>query len=153
KLPPLRDRLQDVPLLALHFLKEFDAKHGKKATSLAEPIRKAMATYRWPGNVRELRNVIESMVVQDTDGILGVDDLQEGEFAEHLQWPDRRGAGPANLVGRPLSEVERYYTEQTLELTKGNREEAAKLLGIGERTLYRNIQEWKLQDKVRATLT
>ena len=52
-------------------------------------------------------------------------------------------AGPDNLVGRPLEEVERYYTEKALELTKGNREEAATMLGISERTLYRKIQDWK----------
>jgi two-component system response regulator HydG len=56
------------------------------------------------------------------------------------------------LIGRPLTEVERYYIEQALQLTEGNREEAAKMLGIGERTLYRSMQEWKLQDKVREAL-
>jgi two-component system response regulator HydG len=55
-------------------------------------------------------------------------------------------------VGRPLNEVERYYIEKTLELTNGNREEAARKLGIGERTLYRVIQDWKLQDKIRLAL-
>ena len=55
-------------------------------------------------------------------------------------------------MGRPLSEVERYYTEQALTLTEGNREEAAKMLGIGERTLYRNIKEWETQNKIRQTL-
>jgi two-component system, NtrC family, response regulator HydG len=153
RLPALRERRTDLPLLALHFMKEFNARHSKKATSIVEPIRKAMATYAWPGNVRELRNVIESLVVQDTDGILGTDDLQEDDFARHLQLPDRRGSGGGSLVGRSLAEIERYYTEQTLEMTKNNREEAAKILGIGERTLYRNIQEWKVQDKVRETLS
>src|SRR5262249_38665282 len=65
KLPPLRERLQDMPLLAAHFIKEFNTKHGKRVTGIAEPLRKAMAAYHWPGNVRELRNLIESMVVQD----------------------------------------------------------------------------------------
>jgi two-component system response regulator HydG len=56
-------------------------------------------------------------------------------------------------VGRPLDEVERYYMEKALELTGGNREEAARLLGIGERTLYRDIQEWKLMDRIKEALT
>ena len=60
--------------------------------------------------------------------------------------------GPSSLVGRPLSEVERYYIEQALELTGGNREEAAKMLGIGERTLYRDIKDWEQQDKIREAL-
>jgi two-component system response regulator HydG len=151
-LPPLRERLQDVPLLTSHFIKEFNSKHGKKAATIAEPVRKALTTYHWPGNVRELRNLIESMVVQDQDGTLGLDDLQEGEFQQHLQVPDHRTVSGGSLLGRPLHEIERYYIEQTLEMTKGNREEAAKLLLIGERTLYRNMQQWKLQDKIRQAL-
>ena len=71
-----------------------------------------------------------------------------------MTWPRQpAAAGPDGLVGRPLAEVERYYIEKTLEQKGGNREVAAKLLGIGERTLYRVIQEWKLQDKVRQALT
>ena len=66
---------------------------------------------------------------------------------------DRLVTGPNNLVGRPLNEVERYYIAQTLALTEGNREEAARRLGIGERTLYRTIQDWKLQDKIQSALT
>src|SRR5207248_3204389 len=61
--------------------------------------------------------------------------------------------GDAGLIGRPLKEVERHYIERTLDLTQGNREEAAKLLGIGERTLYRDIQDWKLQDQIKEALT
>ena len=57
------------------------------------------------------------------------------------------------MVGRPLPEVERYYVEQALQLTRGNREEAARMLAIGERTLYRMIQDWKLQDRIRQALS
>src|SRR5262249_46384289 len=90
--------------------------------------------------------------VQDQDGVLGMNDLQEGDTLRGLQAADHPVAGPANLVGRPLSEVERYYVQQTLELTQGNREEAARMLGIGERTLYRMIQDWKLQDRIKQAL-
>ncbi len=152
KLPTLRERREDVPLLCAHFLKEFNQRHGKKVTSISEPLRKVMAVYDWPGNVRELRNAIESMIVQDVDGVLNLDDLQEGDTLKKLPMADTRPTGPGELVGRPLSEIERYYTELTLEQTGGNREEAARLLGIGERTLYRVMQDWKLQDKIRAAL-
>src|SRR5439155_17405669 len=137
RLPPLRERREDLPLLAARFLEDFTQRHGKRITSIAGPLRKAMASYDWPGNVRELRNLIESMVVQDTDGVLDLDDLQEGDHLRRVQMPESNAGGPANLVGRPLTEVERYYIEKTLEMTQGNREEAAKRLGIGERTLYR----------------
>jgi two-component system response regulator HydG len=153
RLPPLRDRLEDLPLLTAHFVKEFNQKHGKDVSPVpAEPVRKAMRAYHWPGNVRELRNLIESMVVQDQDGILGLDDLQEGDGLKKLEPGDGRLAGPDDLVGQPLKDVERYYIEQALKLTGGNREEAARRLRIGERTLYRVIQDWKLQDRIRQAL-
>jgi two-component system, NtrC family, response regulator HydG len=153
RLPPLRERREDIPLLAAHFIKDFNSRHGKHVTGIAEPVRKLMAQYDWPGNVRELRNVVESMVVQDLDGTLGTDDLPEDEGLTRLQGTDGHAAGPSALVGRPLTEVERYYIEQALELTQGNREEAARMLGIGERTLYRVIQDWKLQDRIKKALS
>jgi two-component system, NtrC family, response regulator HydG len=150
RLPSLRERREDMPLLTVHFLKEFNQRHGKNVTGVADAVRRLMAAYDWPGNVRELRNLVESMLVQDTDGVLGLDDLQDGDQVKKLQGGTSGGTG--DLAGRPLSEVERYYTEKTLELTEGNREEAARRLGIGERTLYRMIQDWKLQDKIKTAL-
>lgn len=152
KLPPLRDRKEDIPLLCNHFIKDLSQRHGKKVSGLDESVRRAMALYDWPGNVRELRNVLESMIVQDTNGVLGMDDLPEGETLKALPLSDTRPSGPSNLIGRPLSEVERYFIEKTLELTEGNREEAARRLGIGERTLYRVMQDWKVQDRIREAL-
>src|SRR5262249_24140411 len=102
-LAPLRERREDIPLLAAHFIKEFNEKNGNQVKGIAEPLRKDMAAHPWKGNVRELRNQIESMVVQDSDGILGTDDLQEGDSLYRLQAPDGVPAGPANLVGRPLN--------------------------------------------------
>src|SRR6516162_3574436 len=151
KLPALRQRREDIPLLAAHFVKEFNHKHGKRVIGVAEPLRRAMAAYAWPGNVRQLRNFVESMVVQDQDGSLGGDDLEESDRAE-LFGAGSPASGSDQLVGRPITEIERYYVEKTLELTEGNREEAARKLGIGERTLYRIIQDWKLQDKIKHAL-
>jgi two-component system response regulator HydG len=152
KLPPLRDRREDIPLLAAHFIKDFNKRHGKHVTGISEPLRKAMAAYHWPGNVRELRNLLESMVLQDADGVLGLEDVPEEYNLRGLQLPDPGASDPASLVGRPLKEVERYYIDQALKMTDGNREEAAQMLGIGERTLYRVIQDWKLQDRIRDAL-
>jgi two-component system response regulator HydG len=150
RLPALRERKEDIALLAAHFLKEYNSIHGKQVTTISEPVRRAMHVYPWPGNVREMRNFIESMVVLDSDGVLGVDDAQDSEVMRTVaptQTAITAPSGGVNLVGRPLAEVERYCIEQALELTKGNREEAAKMLGIGERTLYRKITEWKQQKK------
>jgi two-component system response regulator HydG len=151
-IPPLRERREDIPLLTAHFIKEFSQTNNKPVTGVAEPVRKALATYDWPGNVRELRNTIESMVIQDQDGVLGLDDLQEGDRLRQPQWTDANVTSPSALVGRPLIEVERYYMQQALDLTGGNREEAARMLGIGARTLYRMIQDGKLQDQIRRSL-
>ena len=148
RLPALRERKEDLPQLAAHFLKELAKKYGKSAPAVAPVVWKAFDGYEWPGNVRELRNLLDSMVVLDLDGELGLDDLPEDAGPRP---PGAGGGGtaggPDQLVGRPLAEVERYYMEKALELTKGNREEAAKLLGIGERTLYRKLQEWKKGDE------
>src|SRR5207302_10132558 len=92
------------------------------------------------------------MVVLDTDGVLNTDDVQDEEFLRKMQLPSAAPAGPGGLVGRPLAEVERYYIEQALALTGGKREEAARMLGIGERTLYRTLKDWELQDKARKAL-
>jgi two-component system response regulator HydG len=152
RLPPLRERREDIPLLAAHFIKEFNDKHGKDVKGIAEPLRKLMLQAEWKGNVRELRNALESMVVQDSDGVLGLDDAQEVDAFRRAAGNDHAPAGADSLIGRPLNEVERYYAEQALQLTEGNREEAAKMLGIGERTLYRLIQDWKLQDRIKKAL-
>ncbi len=150
QLPPLRERREDVMLLAAHFLKESNAAHGKKVTGIAEPVRRAMTTYPWPGNVRELRNFIDSGVVLDADNVLGLDDVEDSDVLGKL--PADGVAGASGLVGRPLSEVERYYIQEALKLADGKREEAAKMLGIGERTLYRTLKDWEALDKVKAAL-
>jgi two-component system response regulator HydG len=142
KLPPLRERRDDIPLLIDYFIKEFATAHGKSVRGLTPSVRKVLLGYSWPGNVRELRNVIESMIVMDADGMLDADDL-----TEDLQQAAAggKGGGPGGvdtLVGKSIEGIERHYIVATLELTHGNREEAARLLGIGERTLYRKIKEY-----------
>jgi two-component system response regulator HydG len=143
KLPPLRERRDDIPLLIEHFLKEFTTSHIKTIKSITPALHRALMAYSWPGNVRELKNTIESMVVIDADGVLDLDDLTEDlQSATAGAKSDRRGGGHA-LVGKSLEEIEKYYINETLDLTKGNREEAARLLGIGERTLYRKLKEYQ----------
>ena len=151
RIPPLRERKKDIRLLTVHFLDEFAKRHGKKVPKVAPGVWKLFDHYGWPGNVRELRNQVESMVIQDTDGELGLDDLMEGD-GPNVPLPEAAESGSDLLIGRPLREVERFYSEKALEMTAGNREEAAKMLGIGERTLYRQIQDWKLQDKIKHAL-
>jgi two-component system response regulator HydG len=148
-IPTLKERAADIPLLIEHFLKQFAKRHGKKIRGVSPAARMRLVSFGWPGNVRQLRNVIESMVVVDIDGTLDIDDLPmelEPETVIEQVAPAAidMHAGLATLVGKPLSEIERIFIAETLKLTGGNREQAASMLGIGERTLYRKIKEFEL---------
>lgn len=148
-LPPLRERRVDIPLLIDHFRKQFSESYGREVPAVSRAARQALTAYDWPGNIRQLRNTIERMMVLDTDGLLDVDDLPDeitplgGDSEDggiHV------ASGADALVGKPLSEVEKYYILRALELTNGKREEAAAMLGIGERTMYRKIKEYSLKN-------
>lgn len=140
-LPPLRERREDIPLLCDHFMREFVTTHERPVPILTTNVKLALRSYDWPGNVRELRNVLESMFVMDQDGRLDLDDLPD-----ELRHPLARGGTKESLIGQPLDQVERYYIEHALKMTNGNREEAAKLLNVSERTIYRKIIEYKIND-------
>ena len=144
RLPTLRQRSQDIPILIDYFVKQFSGQHGKQIRGMSPAARRKLLAFDWPGNVRQLRNVVESMVVVDYDGLLDLDDLPD-----ELAGPPETHSEPATaslsaLAGKPLAEIERLFVTETLRLAGGNREEAAKMLGIGERTLYRKIREYGL---------
>jgi two-component system response regulator HydG len=145
-LSPLRERAGDIPLLIEHFIRQFSRRHHKSIKSMSPAARMRLLAFDWPGNVRQLRNVIESMVVVDFDGVLDLDDLptELGESASAGPAGDGRLGSLASLVGKPLEDIERIFITETLAFTGGNREQAAQLLGIGERTLYRKIKEYGL---------
>ena len=148
-LPPLRDRPGDIPLLLEHFLREMSKSTGREVQGFSRAARKALLAYQWPGNIRQLRNTVERMLVLDSDGLLDVDGLPPeiaATVSDTLSEGDGESVSGADLlIGRPLTEVEKYYIQRALELTDGNREEAAKMLEIGERTLYRKINEYGLR--------
>jgi len=144
RLPTLVQRSQDIPILIDYFMRQFASQHNKQLKGMSPAARRRILAYDWPGNVRQLRNVVESMVVVDYDGLLDADDLPE-ELGEPLEAAGEISmASLAALVGKPLGEVERLFIAETLRVTGGNREDAAQMLGIGERTLYRKIKEYKL---------
>ena len=143
-LPCLAERNQDIPLLIEHFVKMHAQRHNKEINSLTTAARRRLMAFDWPGNVRQLKNTIESMVVVDYDGVLDVDDLPADLFSSDQSVANAAGKGLSELVGKPLSELEGMFIAETLQFTGGNREEAADLLAIGERTLYRKIKEYQL---------
>jgi two-component system response regulator HydG len=146
-LPRLADRREDIPLLIDYFLKEHCKRHQKTVRGISTAARRRLLAYDWPGNVRQLRNVIESMVVVDYDEVLDIDDLPSELAPAAGEVASATGTGTNGLhelVGRPISEIEARFIAETLKVTGGNREEAANMLGIGERTLYRKIKEYGL---------
>jgi two-component system response regulator HydG len=142
QLPPLRERPGDVPLLIDNFLSALAEEHGRSVRGITPEARALLVRYHWPGNVRELRNALETMVLLTRHDVLDLEDVPE-HIQEATGQPSP-GGGHYELAGRNLADVERDLIQATLELTEGNRQKAAKLMGIGERTLYRKLNEYGL---------
>ncbi|MHC4488493.1 MAG: sigma-54-dependent transcriptional regulator [Planctomycetota bacterium] len=146
-LPALRDRAEDIPALVEYFLKEAAAEVGSKVVDITDAAMTALSNYDWPGNIRQLRNCIRTMVVMCDRDQLDVADIPH-EIAQRRQLPpfllSQESRGAAGLAGVSLNELEKQAIVDTLAKTKGNREKAARILGIGERTLYRKIKEYNL---------
>ena len=139
-LPALRDRPQDIPAFVNYFLKEAVAETGSLVKGINDSAMEIITHYDWPGNIRQLRNCIRTMVVM-CDG----DKLDIGDIPPDVSQRRRLTAGDQrDLAGLPLNELEKQAILNTLAKTGGNREKAAKILGIGERTLYRKIKEYNL---------
>jgi two-component system response regulator HydG len=144
-LPRLSDRREDIPLLVENFVKEHAKRHQKTIRGISTAARRRLLAFDWPGNVRQLRNVVESMVVVDIDEVLDLDDLPAELAPADGEAVTASGSdGLHDLVGKPMSEIEALFIGETLKVAGGNREEAASMLGIGERTLYRKIKEYGL---------
>ena len=141
-LPPLRERAGDVPLFIDHFINEFAAEHGRAVRGISPEARALLVRYDWPGNVREIRNAIENMVLLTPGEV--VDETDVPEHIRQAAGHSSAGSGHLELAGRSLPEVERALIEANLEFVDGNRQKAAKILGIGERTLYRKLKEYGL---------
>lgn len=143
-LPALRERREDIIPLADHFRRQFIKRHHKQIKGMSPVVSKRLYGYDWPGNVRQLRNAMETMVVLDFDGTLDTDDLPpELADAQPPSGATTSASGPIELIGRTMDDIERWAIEETLKLTNDNREEAAKILGIGARTLYRKLEKYQ----------
>ena len=134
--PPLRERLEDIPLLALYFLDKFCLENNRPAMGLTPNAMLALRSYSWPGNVRELQNVVERAVALTTGNMVHLEDLPD-EIRRHHPEDDKI----VLPVGVTMEEIERLAILQTLKKTHGDKELAARLLGIGLATLYRRLKE------------
>ncbi len=139
-LPSLRERPEDIALLAAHFLKNFSEAHGKGEIDFDSGLMHFLTTYEWPGNVRQLRNCVESMVVLARGNMLTLDDLPATLDSDPLL-----SGGRLPPIGKSLRDLQRVAVEQALAEHSGNRTRAAEALGISVRTLQRKLKAWGME--------
>ncbi len=142
-LPALRERPEDIPALVDHFLKEAADEIGSKVSGITDAALQIMAAHDWPGNIRQLKNTVRTMVVMCDRDKLDVRDIPP-DILRRRQLPGESSPAASNFAGVSLIDLEKKAILDTLARTAGNREQAARILGIGERTLYRKIKEYGL---------
>jgi len=135
ELPSLRERMEDIPVLADHFISIYAVRENKQDLSISKEALKLLSSYSWPGNIRELRNVMErAVILSDADIIL----------SEHLPYEIQKQSDNSNNI-LSLSSVEKKHIQKVLQHTKGNKTKAAEYLGIGLTTLYRKMEEYNIE--------
>jgi two-component system response regulator HydG len=138
--PPLRERREDVPLLAQHFVQLFAAKNSKSIKGFSPQAMEKLVKYNWPGNVRELMNAVERAVVLSRTKFLDADELS-------LMMADSPSAGesdkPCMTGSLPLDEVEKRSILEALDTCGGNKSEAARRLGITRKTLRKKLERYE----------
>lgn len=142
-LPPLRERVSDIPLLTQHFIRSLSDQNNKVVEGITPEAMDVLTAYPWPGNVRELRNALERMVVLSRGGKLAVRDIPAG-IRDHTP---RRGGIAVGANEMSLDEVEKQMIVRALRACNGNRTKAAKQLGISRRTLHRKLNEYQLREE------
>ena len=148
RIPPLTERLEDIPLLVHFFLHKYNEAYGKHISGLTRRTQAVLLQHHWPGNVRELENVISSACIRTAGDFIDI-----GDLPEHLQRPSQRPTGPPSENWQPLSleEVRRIHIQRVLEMCQGNRLRAAQILGIGRTSLYRYLKRDTASTKASGT--
>jgi DNA-binding NtrC family response regulator len=144
KVPALRERTEDIPLLCGYFLERFNRRHDRRVKSIAPAAYHLLMRHRWPGNVRELENTIERGVLVSRGSEITVNDLPESVRGESM--------APADVelpTNRTLADIERLAIIQTLERTNWNKQEAAQILGLYRPTLYSKMKKHGIMDMGR----
>jgi two-component system response regulator HydG len=159
KLPPLKERAEDIHLLVLHFLEFYKEKTGRFVSGISKEAMSALVNYEWPGNVRELENAIERAIIIASGRQIEADDLPEAIARKALEnsaetrqerlraSSEGRSVGLAVEIPSTLDEIERMLIEATLEYAGNDKTRASKLLGIGRKTLYRKLDEYHGKDE------
>jgi DNA-binding NtrC family response regulator len=152
RVPPLRERVEDIPLLANHFVQEITRRHGKIIANIDLEAMEYLTQQEWHGNVRELRNTIETAVILSTSETITLADLSTDFFQSPTSIPTQTTSGQSSLdsegfghVGMTMEELEKEAIIRALKETGGNRAKAADMLGIGVRTLYRKLESYQIE--------
>jgi len=140
-IPPLRDRKEDIPLLAATFVKEFAQENEKQVDGIDPKARSLLYNYSWPGNVRELRNCLESAVVMSKGSVIATEDLPPSIVI------DSESNHVRIQLGATMQDAEKEIIRANLAAQNGNKSRTAEILGIGRKTLHRKIAEYQLEDK------
>ena len=154
EVPPLRDRKEDIPLLANYFLNKIVLDLHKEMIVIAGETMKYLLEYQYPGNIRELKNIIERMVILANNKVIGVEDLplEIKMKSDTIENKSIIGIGPLKEILErdvyELAEVERIVIASALQKTRWNKQETAKLLGIGRTTLYEKIRKYDLDRRI-----
>ena len=146
--PPLRQRIDDIPLLVTGFIEEFNGKYDKRVSGVDDATLKVLMSHDWPGNVRELRNVVERAFIACEGDVIVPRMLPSGASAATV--PTAWSGDPDSLtapVGLPLREVEKQFVLRTLAAENNNKTRAADRLGISTKTLHNMLQRWGLLHK------
>jgi DNA-binding NtrC family response regulator len=141
ELPPLRDRKDDIPLLAQAFIREFNERNNRSVSGVSETAMRTLERYHWPGNVRELRNAMERATIVAKGPFIEPVDLPP--LASEAKSVDAPAAGGGLTPGTTVEEVERQLIDITLQHTGGNKTRAAELLGISLKTLHNKLNRIK----------
>ncbi|MCC6545624.1 sigma-54-dependent Fis family transcriptional regulator [Candidatus Sumerlaeota bacterium] len=139
-LPPLRERVEDIPLIANHYLKQFNREHGKNLELNPKTIS-MLQNFHWPGNVRQLRTVMESAVIL-TSG----KEIQPRNLPDEVRSEKMTTGGVKLRVGMTVEDAERELIKATLADFQGNKARAARTLGLGRKTLYRKLQQYGIEE-------
>ncbi|MFH0965496.1 MAG: sigma-54 dependent transcriptional regulator [Planctomycetota bacterium] len=142
RVPALRERPEDIPLLVDHFLAAYARKNAKKPLNITREALAALCAYDWPGNVRELEHAIERAVI-----LSRTDRVDVGDLPEAVRRREPRPGGVSMWIGTTLDEVERRLIEETVRFTGGDKTRAARILGIAPRTIYRKLRDTDASDK------
>ncbi|MFN3166173.1 MAG: sigma-54-dependent transcriptional regulator [Phycisphaeraceae bacterium] len=139
-LPALRERRDDIPLLVQHYATQFANQMNKPGLTVSEDAMTALMQYHWPGNVRQLINAVQNAVI-----VCDTEKVEPRHLPPEVSQGDGGDGGSVDTAGLSLDQLEKQAIRNALQVTAGNREKAAKMLGIGERTLYRKLNEYGLK--------